>query len=147
MTRKVFFSFDYEKDLSRAEIVRDSWVSREREASGFIDATGYKKLKKKGDEAVREWIDEQLEGTSATVVLVGEGTHISRWVSYGIDKSIKAGNGLLGINITQIRDRKGKTSAGCARMPLGYRFYTWNRDEGEKRMDEWIAQAEKDAGC
>ena len=121
-------------------------MSGEREASGFIDATGYKKLKKKGDEAVREWIDDQLEGASVTVVLVGESTHESRWVSYGIDKSMKAGNGLLGINITQIRDRKGKTTAGCRRMPMGYRFYTWNGDDGPEKMDDWISQAEKDAG-
>ncbi len=35
MARRVFFSFKY-KDVSRAMVVRNSWVTQGREAAGFI---------------------------------------------------------------------------------------------------------------
>ena len=35
MARKVFFSFKY-KDVSRAMVVRNSWVAQGKEAAGFI---------------------------------------------------------------------------------------------------------------
>ncbi|MGJ7523366.1 TIR domain-containing protein [Variovorax sp. LT1P1] len=44
---------------------------------------------------MQTWIDNQLNGTSVTVVLVGANTHKSKWVKYEIDQSIARGNGLL----------------------------------------------------
>src|ERR1700730_7844826 len=98
MARRVFFSFKYE-DVSRAMVVRNSWVTQGREAAGFIDAAAFEALKKTGDPAIKAWIDNQLNGTSVTVVLVGNGTCNSRWVKYEIEKSEAIGNGLLGIDI------------------------------------------------
>ena len=79
MARRVFFSFKYE-DVSRAMVVRNSWVTQGREAAGFIDAADFEDLERQGDSAIQAWIDEQLNGTSVTVVLVGEDTCDSRWV-------------------------------------------------------------------
>jgi len=39
-------------------------------SGGFIDAANFEKLKKQGDAAIKRWIDDQLKGTSVTVVLV-----------------------------------------------------------------------------
>ena len=97
MMRKVFFSFKYE-DVTRAMIVRNSWVAQGTESAGFIDKADFEEVEKKGDVAIQNWIDEQLEGTSVTVVLVGAKTCASRWVKYEIKKSIERGNGLLGID-------------------------------------------------
>jgi hypothetical protein len=36
MARQTFFSFRYKKDNWRAGIVRNSWVTQERKASGFL---------------------------------------------------------------------------------------------------------------
>ena len=36
MARRVFFSFEY-GDVSRAMVVRNSWVTKGREAAGFVD--------------------------------------------------------------------------------------------------------------
>ena len=99
MARHAFFSFKY-KDVSRAMVVRNSWVTQGKEASGFIDAADFEEVKRKGDTAIKNWIDKQLEGTSVTVVLVGEKTCNSRWVKYEIKKSIERGNGLLGTHVT-----------------------------------------------
>ena len=70
MARRVFFSFKY-KDVSRAMVVRNSWVVQGREAVGFVDAAAFENLKRQGDAAIKRWIDGQLNGTSVTVVLVG----------------------------------------------------------------------------
>lgn len=72
MARRVFFSFKYKQDVSRAMVVKNSWVTQGREAAGFIDAADFEKLKRQGDTAIKNWINKQLEGTSVTVVLVGE---------------------------------------------------------------------------
>ena len=127
-------------------IVKNSWVTQGKEAAGFIDATDFEEVKRKGDTAIKNWIDSQLQGTSVTVVLVGEKTCSSRWVKYEIEKSIEIGNGLLGIDVSKIKDLQGNTSDRCGKIPNGYNFYLWNNDEGYKNMGDWIEKAAKDAG-
>ena len=142
MARRAFFSFKY-KDVSRAMVVRNSWVTQGKEAAGFIDAADFEEVKRKGDTAIKNWIDKQLEGTSVTVVLVGEKTCSSRWVKYEIEKSIEIGNGLLGIDVSKIKDLQGNTSERCGEIPKDYKFYLWNNDEGYKNMGDWIEKAAK----
>jgi len=147
MARRVFFSFEYEKDVSRAWVVRNSWVPKpDREAAGFIDAANFEKLEQQGDDAIRNWIDKQLEGTSVTVVLVGEKTCSSQWVKYEIEKSIKERKGLLGIDISKIGDLHGNTSERCGEIPKGYTFYLWFKDDGYNKIGDWIEKAAEDAG-
>lgn len=145
MARKVFFSFKYE-DVSRAMVVRNSWVTQGREAAGFIDAADFEEVKRQGDNAIKNWIDRQLNGTSVTVVLVGAKTCSSRWVKYEIEKSIEIGNGLLGIDISKIKNLQGDSSDRCGQIPKGYDFYLWNKDDGYHKMGEWIEKAAKNAG-
>ena len=145
MARRVFFSFEY-SDVSRAMVVRNSWVTKGKEAAGFVDAAEFEEIKKKGDSAIKRWIDSQLKGTSVTVVLVGKNTCSSKWVKYEIEKSIEIGNGLLGIDISKIKDLQGKTTDRCGEIPKGYQFYLWNKDEGYKNIGKWIEKAAKDAG-
>ena len=144
MARRAFFSFKY-KDVSRAMVVRNSWVTQGKEAAGFIDAADFEKVKRKGDTAIKNWIDNQLKGTSVTVVLVGKQTCSSRWVKYEIDKSIEIGNGLLGIDVSKIKDLQGNTSDRCGKIPKGYKFYLWNNDDGYKNIGDWIEKAAQDA--
>jgi hypothetical protein len=145
MTRHVFFSFKYE-DISRAMVVRNSWVTQGKQSAGFIDAADFEKVKRQGDAAIKSWIDGQLKGTSVTVVLVGQHTCSSRWVKYEIEKSIAIGNGLIGIDISKIKDLRGNTSDRCGQLPIGYPFYLWNNDDGYKNMGEWIEKAAKAVG-
>ena len=62
MARRAFFSFHYKNDVWRANQVRNSWVTQGKEAAGFIDSAEFEKIKEKGDNAVEDWIDEQLKG-------------------------------------------------------------------------------------
>ena len=145
MTRRVFFSFEYE-DVSRAMVVRNSRVTQGKETAGFIDAADFEEIKRQGDIAIKNWIDNQLKGTSVTIVLVGKKTCNSRWVKYEIEKSKDIGNGILGIDISKIKNLQGKTSERCGQVPKGYNFYLWNNDKGYENMGDWIEKAAKDAG-
>ena len=146
MARHVFFGFKYKPDVSRAMVVRKSWVTQGKTAAGFIDAADFEEVKKKGDAAIKKWIDGQLEGTSVTVVLVGAKTCSSRWVKYEIEESEKKGNGLLGIDVSKIKDLQGNTTERCGKIPTGYSFYLWFKNAGYNNMGDWIEKAAKDAG-
>jgi len=146
MARKVFFSFKYE-DVSRAMIVRNSWVVQGKTSAGFIDSTDFEEVKKKGDKAIQTWIDNQLKGTSVTVVLVGEKTCNSKWVQYEIDASTERGNGIIAIDVSKINDLQGNQSKRCGWMiPKGFENYLWNTDDGYKNMGDWIEEAAKAVG-
>ena len=146
MARRVFFSFEYVHDVSRAMVVRNSWITQGREAAGFVDAAAFEEVKRGGDAAVKRWIREQLQGTSVTVVLVGSHTCASKYVQYEIDQSEARGNGLLGIDGSKIKDLSGNTTNRCDRIPMGYEFYLWNRDDGYRNLGDWIERAARDAG-
>jgi hypothetical protein len=145
MARKVFFSFKYE-DVKRSMIVRNSWVTQGSQAAGFIDKADFEELKRKGEQAIKNWIDGQLHGTSVTVVLVGAKTCSSKWVKYEIEQSIARGNGIIGIDISKIKGLDGKTTDRCGQIPKGYPFYLWNKEDGHKNLGAWIEKAAKAAG-
>ena len=146
MARRVFFSFEYEHDVWRAMVVRNSWVTQGREAAGFQDAAAFEQIRRQGDAAIVRWINNQLYGTSVTVVLVGSHTCSSRWVRYEVEQSKYRGNGLLGIDISKIEDRNGITTKRCGEIPQGYPFYLWNRHNGYENMGRWIEQAARASG-
>lgn len=146
MARRVFFSFEYASDVSRAMVVRKSGKLRGIDTAGFVDAAEFERIKRTGNAAIKRWIDGQLRGTSVTVVLVGLDTCSSKWVRYEIDQSIARGNGLLGIDVSKIRDFRGGTTDCCGKLPAGYSFYRWNRDKGYENLGAWVEQAARTAG-
>ncbi|CAJ1503748.1 TIR domain-containing protein [[Mycobacterium] burgundiense] len=147
MARRAFFSFHYERDIWRANVVRNSWVTQNREAAGYFDASLWEEAKKKGDGAIKAMIDSALINTSVTVVLVGQETASRTYVKYEIERSIARGNGLLGIRIEKIEDRFGNTdTAGLNPLPTSYPLYRWNMDNGYLNMGAWIEAAATKAG-
>lgn len=157
MARQSFFSFRYKKDNWRAGIVRNSWVTQDRKASGFFDSAEWEEVKKKTDSAIEVWIDGQLKGTSVTVVLIGADTAGKKWINYEITSSHKKGNGLLGIHIHNLKDSQGnvttkgknpfenfvfKNSKGGV---VTYPVYDWVIDDGYTNMGTWIEAAAKSA--
>jgi hypothetical protein len=145
MARKVFFSFKYD-DVQRAMNVRNSNVISNNPKSGFIDKADFEEIERKGDKEIKNWIDEQLEGTTVTVVLVGENTKNSKWVRYEIEKSISRGNGIITIDISKIADLHGITTEYCGMKVPGYLNYLWNKDKGRDNLGQWVENAAKTAG-
>lgn len=148
--RRVFFSFHYERDIWRANVVRKSWVTQDREDAGFWDASLWEEAKKKGDEAIKRIIDDGLLGTSVTVVLIGAETSDRKWVKYEIKKSYERGNGLLGIYIHNIRnqythtDRKGDDPFN--KVYLLCPTYDWINNNGYSNLGNWVEEAAKRRG-
>lgn len=145
MARKVFFSFHHEGDIWRTNIVRNSGVVEGSAAAGFHDASLWEEAKRKGDAEVKKLIDKGLIGTIVTVVLIGAETSTRKFVDYEIEQSIGRGNGLLGIKISGIKDKDGKTDlqgAVPARLTkAGGTSYTWDRD----KFGDWVEAAYKKA--
>lgn len=148
MARRVFFSFHYERDVQRAGVVRNSWVTKpDRESAGFFDAGIWEEAKEKGEAAIKTLIDNALLGTTVTAVLIGAETSSRTYVKYEIDRSIARGNGLLGIRIHNIQDFAGNTdTAGANPLPSGYPVYDWVNDDGYNNLGSWVETAAKKAG-
>lgn len=145
MARKVFFSFKYD-DVVRAMNVRNSNVIAGAIKSGFIDKADFEQIERQGDQAIKNWIDKQLEGTSVTAVLVGANTNKSRWVKYEIEQSKARGNGILTIDISKIGDFQGNTTDCCSLRVPGYSHYLWNNGNGRENLRTWVEDAAKAAG-
>jgi MTH538 TIR-like domain (DUF1863) len=145
MARKVFFSFHYQRDLWRVNVVRNSGAIDGVSAAGFHDASLWEETKRKGEEAVKKLINSGLNGTSVTVVLIGAETSGRKYVTYEIERSIACGNGLLGIYIHNIKDKDGRTdplgAVPTALSKSGAPVYTWEYG----KLGEWVEKAYKKA--
>jgi hypothetical protein len=163
MARRVFFSFHYERDILRVGQVRNSWVTKPTiEEAGYTDSASWESLKRQGDNAVKRWINSQLDGTSVTVVLIGAETSTRDWVKYEIKQSYSKGNGLLGIYIHNIKDLKTKQTDSKGKNVFGeigkdengnsvyfYQVahsYDWVNDDGYNNLGDWIEEAARNAG-
>jgi hypothetical protein len=115
MARRTFFSFHYQSDISRAWVVRNSWVTKlmqgEREDAGFFDSSVFEASQRESDDSLKHFLREGLKNTSVTCVLVGAETCLRRWVRYEIFRSFMRGNGLLAVRIHTIRGLNGYSSA------------------------------------
>jgi hypothetical protein len=80
-------------------------------AAGFQDASLWEESKAKGDAEVKKLIDGALKNTSVTVVFVGAETAGRKFINYEIEDSIERGNGLVGIQINQLKNESGETDA------------------------------------
>jgi hypothetical protein len=161
MARRVFFSFHHSRDVWRAGQVRNTWVTQDRESAGFWDAAAWEEVQKKDTATVEKWIDEQMKGTSVTVVLIGFETSERPHVGYEIKQSSNQGKGMLGIYIHNMKDVGGRTDTK-GKNPLAnwqsekdgrqvllsdiYPTYDWVNDDGRKNIGDWIEAAAKKAG-
>ena len=170
MARRVFFSFHHQLDSWRVGQVRNAWLLQKGEANTFMDAAAWEAVRRKGDAAIKAWIDRELNGTSVTVVLIGQETVSRPYVKYEIEESFRRKNGLLGIHIHGIKNsdrrtcRRGRNPlvdfTGMADHPfwgfLGFRSerryseifqtFDWVCDDGRRNMGDWIEEAARRAG-
>lgn len=159
MARKVFFSFHYERDAWRAAQVRNSNITQS--IKGYVDKAEWEEIKRKGDKAIKDWIEGQMKGTSVTVVLIGKETADRKWVQHEIEKSIEKGNGLLGIyihrlkNINGEKDERGQNpldnvyiavDGKLKRASSYFQTYFWDLNDGYNNFSSWIEEAATLAG-
>ena len=111
MARKVFFSFNFKEDHWRAGTVRSIGSL---EGNAELSDNDWEAVKKKGDKAVENWIDGQMQGKSCVIVLVGTNTANRPWIDYEIKQAWSLKNGLVGIRIHNLQNSKQLTSSAGA---------------------------------
>ena len=125
MARKpVFYTFHFDNDVMRVQQIRNI---------GAIDGNPpaspnqWEQIKRNGETAVKNWIDENMKYKRCAIVLIGTDTANRPWVRYEIEKAWNEGKGLFGIYIHNLRcPRTGTCRKGA--NP----FETFTFDNGAK---------------
>jgi len=120
MSRRVFFSFNYE-DVSdfKVNVVRNSRAFKNNGLeTTFVDKSLWEEARKKSPKAIKTLIDNGMKGTSTTALLIGENTTNRRWVNYEIINSFVEGKGILAIHLNRIRSRTTKKISRKGVNPL-----------------------------
>lgn len=103
--RQVFFSFHYDEDVWRVAQVRNIGTV---EGQLLFSDNGWEKIRKTSDEAIKRWIDKELEMRSCVVVLIGAHTASRKWVKYEIEQAWKKRKGIVGIYIHKLENYSKK---------------------------------------
>jgi len=107
MAKRVFYSFHYEPDNWRASQVRNMGVI---EGNRPCTDNEWETIAKGGDEKIKKWIADQLEGKSCVVVLIGSNTARRKWINHEIIKGWDDGKGVVGIYVHNLQDSNEKQS-------------------------------------
>lgn len=106
----VFYSFHYERDVHRVQLIEQMGAL---EGQPILNHQEWESIKNGGDEAIEEWISDQMKWKSAVVVLIGKKTASRRWVRYEIQKAWGDGRPLLGILIHGLSSMGSVDSLGA----------------------------------
>jgi hypothetical protein len=123
MARKVFFSFHFANDFWRTQQVRNI---NALEGNPLATPNAWEEVKRKGDDSIKKWINDEMVGRSCAIVLVGSETASRKWVKYEIEKAWRDGKGVLGIRIHNLLDNNSKACAMGANPFEGVKVGTLN---------------------
>ena len=96
MAKSVFFSFHYDRDVHRVQLVRNI---NALEGQPLLNSQKWEEVRKKGDYAIKNWIDAQMAYKNAAIVLIGKQTAGREWINYEINKAWADKRPLLGVRI------------------------------------------------
>ncbi len=156
MARKIYFSFDYERDRYRVCQIKDICMRDEDNiVTGDWDLESWQIAKNVGNDAIFAWVNKELEDTLVTVVLIGHNSYDLDYMDYAISESCKQGNAILGVRIDKMLDLGGSFDL-AGKNPLNkfkinetetlddiFPVYEWTQDGGEKNFNKWIDEAIK----
>ena len=126
--RQIFYSFHFANDFWRTQQIRNIGSI---DGNNPVSANQWEEIKRKGEDSIKKWIEDNLKYKSCLVVLVGSETAFRKWVIYEIERAWNLNKGVVGIYIHNLKDQNGKTSyQGC--NPFDY--LTMERD-GKKLSD------------
>lgn len=101
MARRSFYSFHYKPDNWRASQVRNMGVI---EGNRPCSDNDWESIKSGGDERIKKWIAEQLDGKSCVVVLIGANTAGRKWINYEIVRGWDDRKGVVGVYVHNLQD-------------------------------------------
>lgn len=106
MARKCFYSFHYKPDNWRVSKIRNIGVVEGNKPASDND---WETVTGGGEKKIKEWINDQMNSRSCTIVLAGSQTADRKWINHEIAESWNKGMGVLAIyihNITNSRDQQ-----------------------------------------
>jgi len=146
MTRNVFFSFHY-KYVWKVNQIRSMPNIIGSAAAGFQDASLWESAKISGDSEIKRLIDKGLQNTSVTVVCITYGATDRRYINYEIDKSLERGNGLVAVQIHELKGSDGQTgSPGAIPSKIGANGFKAYKYSNKEALARWIEEAAGIAG-
>lgn len=155
--RQIFYSFHYNNDVMRVAQIRNIGALEENKP---VSENDWEEVKKKGDSAIKTWINDNMKYRSCVVVLIGEETSKRPWVKYEIERAWNEGKGLLGIYIHNIKcPRNGKCTKGASpfeqfslndgtKLSSKVKCYDPNSSDAyndiKENIEDWIEKAIED---
>lgn len=103
----VFYSFHFDNDVMRVQQIRNIGSI---EGNSPTTPNEWERLKRTGENAVKNWIDQNMKYKRCVIVLIGSETAGRKWVNYEIEKAWNGGKALLGIYIHNLRCPRNGTS-------------------------------------
>lgn len=126
----VFYSFHYDNDVFRVQLIRNMGVVDGDEP---VSPNDWEQVKRRGDAAVERWIDDAMKYRRCVIVLVGAETAGRKWIQYEIKKAYKSGKALFGIYIHNLECMR---TGRCAQGSNPFDAFTINN--GSQRLSSAI---------
>lgn len=101
MGRRVFYSFHYKPDNWRASQVRNMGVIDGNRPCSDND---WEAITRGGDEKIKRWITEQMDGKSCVVILIGTNTAGRKWITHEIVTGWNHGKGVVGVYVHNLQN-------------------------------------------
>lgn len=137
--RSLFISF-HSADVQKARGFNLLQYSKNVDAN-FSSRHLLSPVDSQNDDYVWRKISEQMTGTSATVVLLGEKTYDREWVAREIEKTVQDGKGVLAMRLKDVDAPLPPDSrVGKALDEAGAEVLDWNPDAIEDAVERAINQ-------
>ncbi len=103
--RKVFYSYDYNKDSSKIDEIRVMGLVKDNKP---VTNEEWLQICQQGDAVIKKWIDDNMSDKECVVVFIGEDTSKKKWIRYEIEKAWNERKGLLGVYVHNVNTTNGK---------------------------------------
>jgi hypothetical protein len=126
MPKSVFFSFK-EKDREAVLTIKGRAVNSNYYALNFKVQDLLKRWKTEDSSVIKQAITTKIQGTSRTIVFVGEQTHKSYWVPHEVHMTLDVGKPVYAIRLKETNGAIPKCLSD-----KNIRVYTWSEENLQK---------------
>jgi MTH538 TIR-like domain (DUF1863) len=119
MAKSSFVSFHYQRDHWRVQQILNMGALDQQVE---LPTQEWEEVRRKGDDAVHAWIDQEMNYKQAVVVLIGNQTASREFVQYEIRRAWSIRKPMLGIRIHGLKDASRSIDGAGANPFAKFRF-------------------------
>ena len=127
--KRVFLSFHYKNDNWRVQQIKNIGSIEEQPLLSYNE---WEEIKRGGDDAIKRWINSQMDGKSCTVVLIGSDSANRKWINYEITRTWDNHKPLVGLYIHKLLD------ASRAQATKGENPFKYIRLKNGQSLDQLV---------